>query len=107
MKVAPAKYFLGRLFTNVILKFNATSLITFFLSLHHSAFDYSGGYYNPVLATGLKYGCKGHSTLELVLVYWVGASLGAIASVYLYPVLKNGGIKSVGLTEDAGKIKEN
>ena len=54
-----------------------------------SAFDYSGGYYNPVLATGLKYGCKGHSDMEFAAVYWVGASLGAIASVYLYPFLKS------------------
>ena len=33
MKVAPAKYFLGRLFTNVILKFNATSFVHHFFSL--------------------------------------------------------------------------
>ena len=27
--------------------------------------------------------------MEFAAVYWVGASLGAIASVYLYPILKS------------------
>ena len=53
-----------------------------------AAFDLSGGYYNPVLATGLKFGCKGHSHMEFAAVYWVGASLGAIASIFTYPMLR-------------------
>ena len=53
------------------------------------AFDYSGGYYNPVLATGLKWGCKGHTNVEHIIVYWIGASIGAIASIYVYPIVKN------------------
>lgn len=60
--------------------FVATSLVV-------AAFDYSGGYYNPVLATGLKFGCKGHTNVEHVIVYWIGASLGAIASVFVYPLM--------------------
>ena len=60
-----------------------------------SAFNYSGGYYNPVLATGLKWGCKGHSHMEFGIVYWVGASIGAIASIYVYPIIKSSlGIKA-------------
>jgi len=63
-------------------------------SLVIAAFDLSGGYYNPVLATGLKAGCKGHTNVEFLIVYWVGASLGALASIYIYPLLKNAlGIK--------------
>ena len=63
----------------------------FFISI---AFDYSGGYYNPVLATGLKFGCKGHTNIEHVIVYWIGASLGAIASIFVYPTVRKGmGIK--------------
>jgi len=69
-------------YASAIDSFVGTSLVV-------AAFDYSGGYYNPVLATGLKYGCKGHSDMEFAAVYWVGASLGAIASVYLYPILKS------------------
>jgi len=64
-------------------------------SLVVAAFDLSGGYYNPVLATGLKYGCKGHTNVEFLIVYWIGASLGALASIYVYPMLKNAlGIKT-------------
>ena len=54
--------------------FVATSLVV-------AAFDLSGGYYNPVLATGLKMGCKGHTNIEFLIVYWIGASLGAIGWV--------------------------
>lgn len=68
-------------YSSAIDSFVATALVI-------AAFDYSGGYYNPVLATGLKYGCRGHTTTELVLVYWLGSSLGAIASIYVYPLLK-------------------
>lgn len=48
------------------------------------AFDYSGGYFNPVLATSLKAGCEGHTLLEHALVYWIGACAGAVLSVYIY-----------------------
>ena len=58
-------------------------------SLVVAAFDTSGGYYNPVLATSLKYGCKGHNALEHFLVYWVGASIGAVASIYIFPFIKD------------------
>ena len=60
---------------------------------------YSGGYYNPVLATGLKLGCKGHSHLEFFIVYWIGSSLGALASIYAYPPLK----KALGI--DKSKVE--
>jgi len=68
-------------YASAIDSFVATSLVV-------AAFDYSGGYYNPVLATGLKFGCKGHTNIEHVIVYWIGASLGAIASTYVYPLIK-------------------
>ena len=69
--------------------FVATSLVV-------AAFDYSGGYYNPVLATGLKFGCRGHSHFEHFIVYWIGASLGALASIFAYPPLKNAlGVKKL------------
>ncbi|XP_077287846.1 aquaporin isoform X1 [Arctopsyche grandis] len=48
------------------------------------AFDYSGGYFNPVLATSLKYGCDGNTIIEHGVVYWVGACAGALLSIYLY-----------------------
>ncbi|CAK1550393.1 unnamed protein product [Leptosia nina] len=53
-------------------------------SLVVAAFDYSGGYFNPVLATSLKAGCHGHTLSEFATVYWAGACAGSILSVYLY-----------------------
>lgn len=50
------------------------------------AFNYSGGYFNPVLATALKWGCSGHTNMEHVIVYWIGACVGAILSVPIFKV---------------------
>ena len=48
-----------------------------------------------MLATGLKMGCRGHSHIEFGIVYWIGASIGAIAAMYVYPVMKSSlGIKA-------------
>ena len=58
--------------------FVATSMVC-------AAFSTSGGYLNPVLATGLKFGCRGHTPMEFFIVYWIGSSLGAIASIYTWP----------------------
>lgn len=55
-------------------------MITFLFT----AFDYSGGYFNPVLATSLKAGCEGHTLAEHAIVYWIGACAGSILSVYMY-----------------------
>ncbi|CAH4030208.1 aquaporin-11 [Pieris brassicae] len=64
-------------FATAIDAFIGTSLVV-------AAFDYSGGYFNPVLATSLKAGCHGHSLSEFATVYWAGACAGSIVSVYLY-----------------------
>lgn len=51
-----------------------------------AAFDYSGGYFNPVLATGLKWNCQGHTNTEYIVVYWAGSILGAMLSLRLWNV---------------------
>lgn len=48
------------------------------------AFNYSGGYFNPVLATALKWGCSGYSNIDHIVVYWLGACVGAVFSIPLY-----------------------
>lgn len=53
-------------------------------SLVVAAFNYSGGYFNPVLATALKWGCSGHTNIEHIIVYWIGACVGAVASVPVF-----------------------
>ncbi|XP_041982365.1 aquaporin-11 isoform X2 [Aricia agestis] len=64
-------------FSTAIDAFIGTSLVV-------AAFDYSGGYFNPVLATSLKAGCDGHTLSEHALVYWLGACAGSLVSVYIY-----------------------
>ncbi|XP_017465756.1 PREDICTED: aquaporin-12 [Rhagoletis zephyria] len=66
-------------FSNIIDSFIGTSLVV-------AAFNYSGGYFNPVLATALKWGCRGHTNLEHIIVYWIGACVGALLSVPVYRV---------------------
>ncbi|XP_031839545.2 aquaporin [Nomia melanderi] len=64
-------------FSVLIDSFIGTSLVI-------AAFDYSGGYFNPALATALKYGCLGTTFMEHVIVYWVGACAGSIVSLRVY-----------------------
>ncbi|XP_037875962.1 aquaporin-12 isoform X1 [Bombyx mori] len=64
---------------------NADLSVSVFCKVHlGKAFDYSGGYFNPVLATSLKAGCEGHTLMEHAVVYWIGACAGSILSVYMY-----------------------
>jgi len=64
----------------------ATAIDSFICtSMVVAAFNTSGGYLNPVLATGLKFGCRGHTPMEFFVVYWLGSSLGALASISVWP----------------------
>ncbi|XP_045451190.1 aquaporin-12 isoform X1 [Melitaea cinxia] len=70
---------------------NADLSVSVYCKVHvGKAFDYSGGYFNPVLATSLKAGCEGHTLMEHALVYWLGACAGSVLSVYVYklPVIQ-------------------
>ncbi|XP_034477424.1 aquaporin-11 [Drosophila innubila] len=80
-------------FSSYIDSFIGTSLVV-------AAFNFSGGYFNPVLATALKWGCRGHSNLEHIIVYWIGACLGALLSV---PVFKIPIVKRFLLGEEKAK----
>ncbi|CAH1107266.1 unnamed protein product [Psylliodes chrysocephalus] len=51
-----------------------------------AAFNFSGGYFNPALATSLKLGCDGNTLLEHVIVYWFGAIFGSILAVFIYKI---------------------
>ena len=44
--------------------------------------------FNPMLATVLLGGCKGNSTWEHIMIYWVGATIGAVVASLIYPKLK-------------------
>ncbi|XP_011253414.1 aquaporin-11 [Camponotus floridanus] len=71
-------------FSTVIDAFVGTALVV-------AAFNYTGGYFNPALATSLKYGCLGTTSMEHMIVYWIGACVGSIASlrVHRMPFVQN------------------
>lgn len=75
---------MSRLLAETDAKF-ATELDAFFSTLLVvAAFNYSGGYFNPALATSLKFGCEGNTFIEHMVVYWVGSCVGSLASVFIY-----------------------
>ncbi|KAF7266554.1 hypothetical protein GWI33_020062 [Rhynchophorus ferrugineus] len=49
-----------------------------------AAFNFSGGYFNPALATSLKFGCIGNSFAEHIVVYWIGAFLGSAIAIIIF-----------------------
>ena len=50
--------------------------------------NFSGGMYNPMLATVLFGGCKGHEWTDHVLIYWIGSTFGALVASYIYPTIQ-------------------
>ena len=56
--------------------------------MNYAACDYSGGYFNPVLATSLKLNCRGNTFAEHFVVYWIGSIAGSVVSWWLYPFVK-------------------
>lgn len=78
-------------------------LISIILFFTFEAFNYSGGYFNPVLSTSLKWGCAGHTEIEHVIVYWIGACSGALLSV---PLFKHPIVRNLLLGTDYEKVKD-
>ena len=69
----------------------ASTAITVLLVL--GSFYHTGGFFQPLLAFARTYGCIGVlrevTILDHVIVYWVGATLGAVAGMYLTPYIRN------------------
>ena len=53
-----------------------------------AAMDVSGGMFNPMLATALLGGCKGHSHFQHIAVYWIGGFAGTYATIKMYSMVK-------------------
>ncbi len=66
---------------------------TITVSLVLASFYYTGGFFQPLLAFARTYGCVGAlrevTVLDHIIVYWLGASLGAVTAMYSGPYLKN------------------
>lgn len=40
----------------------------------------TGGFFNPIMASALTFGCEGHTMIEHFSVYWGGALIGGLAA---------------------------
>ena len=59
-----------------------------------SAFHYTGGFFQPLLAFIRTFGCVGYfrpeiSAYDHVLVYWVGPTTAAILMIFLNPFIRH------------------
>ena len=70
-----------------ILLSSAVTMALVVVSFHHT-----GGFFQPLLAFARTFGCIGVlrevSILDHIIVYWLGATLGAIVAMYLAQILK-------------------
>lgn len=56
-----------------------------------------------MLATALKWGCTGHTNIEHIIVYWIGACVGALASV---PIYRMPSVRKLLIGTEGGKDKD-
>ena len=66
---------------------SGVTMVLVVISFHHT-----GGFFQPLLAFARTFGCIGVlrevSILDHIIVYWLGATLGAIVAMYLAQLLK-------------------
>lgn len=60
------------------------------------ALDLSGGYFNPVLAASLEFGCGGANMYQHVLVFWLGPFAGHLGARLLHARLLGAGVPAEG-----------
>lgn len=48
------------------------------------AFNTTGGFFNPILASSLMIGCEGNTYWEHFQVYWIGSLLGSFLARLIY-----------------------
>ena len=85
-----------------------TSLITTILVL--ISFHKTGGFFQPLLAFVRTYGCVGAmqevTIFDHLLVYWLGATFGAMAAMFSYKLLRNFILKLKNYTPNRKKGRE-
>ncbi|KAM3930969.1 aquaporin-12-like [Leptodactylus fuscus] len=52
--------------------------------LAYAGGPYTAGYFNPVLAYGLTFGCPGNTLKDYTIVYVAGALIGMVLALFLY-----------------------
>ena len=62
------------------------------ISLVLVCFHHTGGFFQPLLAFARTFGCIGVlrdvTVVDHIVVYWVGATLGAVMAMYTAPYIK-------------------
>lgn len=75
---------------NVHCRIILSSVIT--MTLVVISFHHTGGFFQPLLAFARTFGCIGVlrevSILDHIIVYWLGATIGAILAMYMAQLLK-------------------
>ena len=70
-----------------ILASSGITVVLVLISFHHT-----GGFFQPLLAFARTFGCIGVlrevTILDHILVYWIGATMGAVVSMYVAPYIK-------------------
>lgn len=61
------------------------------VSLCILAFDSSGGFFNPILASALTLNCKGNNLLEHFFVYWLASLTGGIIARTMHMLFRGTG----------------
>lgn len=74
---------LGQRLVSLVSSFICTTLVVLTLQL-------SGGYFNPMLASSLEYGCQGIQVHQHAAVFWLGPLLGHVMARALFKRLADG-----------------
>ncbi|KAI2798176.1 hypothetical protein RDWZM_001920 [Blomia tropicalis] len=67
---------------NSSISIGANSLVTVLLVLF--ALNTTGGYFNPIMASALTFGCEGNTMTEHLMVYWIGSLIGGLIARWFH-----------------------
>ena len=80
------------LFTKVSVHWRIFASSSVTISLVLVCFHHTGGFFQPLLAFARTFGCIGVlrdvTVVDHIVVYWVGATLGAVMAMYTAPYIK-------------------
>jgi len=90
-----ALYFISRIVAlesenwNSNISTGINSVVTVLLVMF--ALNTTGGYFNPIMASALTFGCEGNSLFEHLAVYWIGSLVGGIGARWCHKNFLAGG----------------
>lgn len=91
---------LGKRCINLACSFLCTALVV-------CALEVSGGYFNPVLASSLEYGCKGINFYQHVIVFWIGPLLGHVLARFTFRKLSEEEFRKEEIHQGSRKLQRS